>query len=211
MFPVAFFSSIKKGAHKGRIYGSAPEAYGTGLQELINLGNWEKEEDLANCYLRHSKWLYNDSNEPIEDINGLKISLEKAEVVLHSQDNREHDLLDSDDYYQFHGGLSSAIEKISGKMPEILFGDNSRRERPRVYKLSKEIDKVMRSRMLNPRWIEGMKKHAYKGAFEMGATLDYLFGYDASTGLVPDWCYSGIYESWLNDEKVKEFLISNKC
>ena len=127
---------------------------------------------------------------------------------MHNQDNREHDLLDSDDYYQFHGGLSNAVKKVSGREPHLYFGDNSRHKRPKVHKLKKEIDKVIRSRLLNPKWIEGIKEHGYKGAFEMSASLDYLFAYDATTDVVSDWSYSSILKSWLKDEATLKFFMN---
>jgi cobaltochelatase CobN len=127
-------------------------------------------------------------------------------VVLHNQDNREHDLLDSDDYYQFQGGLSAAAETLQGRAPAAWFGDHSRAARPRLHRLEKEFDKVLRSRLLNPRWIEGMRRHGYKGGFEMAASLDYLFAYDASTGCVPDWSYGAVAERWLADPAVRSFL-----
>jgi cobaltochelatase CobN len=126
--------------------------------------------------------------------------------VLHNQDNREHDLLDSDDYYQFQGGLSAAAERLQGQAPALWFADHSRQQRPRVHRLEKELDKVLRSRLLNPRWIEGMRAHGYKGGFELAASLDYLFAYDASTGRVPDWSYGAIVERWLSDRAVIDFL-----
>ncbi|WP_320667711.1 cobaltochelatase subunit CobN [Prochlorococcus sp. MIT 1307] len=202
-------ASIKQGKSGGRVYGSAPGSYGAGLQALIDSGAWENTYDLANAYLEWSQWRYENSDNAIKDIKGLKSCLSDVEVVLHNQDNREHDILDSDDYYQFHGGLTAAVEKTSKRKPDVLFGDNSRPQRPRVHKLSKEIDKVMRSRMLNPRWIKGMQKHGYKGAFEMGASLDYLFAYDASTGQVPNWCYTEICEKWLKEKNIKDFLNAN--
>jgi len=129
-----------------------------------------------------------------------------VQVVLHNQDNREHDLLDSDDYYQFQGGLSAAAEKLQGRAPTLWFGDHSRSQRPRLHRLEREFDKVLRSRLLNPRWIEAMQGHGYKGGFEMAASLDYLFAYDASTGRVPDWGYGAISAAWLEDAAVREFL-----
>ncbi len=202
-----YAASINNGEAMGRVYGSAPEGYGTGLQELINLSSWEKQEDLADCYLKSSKWLYKDSNEPCQDINGLKSSLKKAQVVIHSQDNREHDILDSDDYYQFHGGLFSAVKSLSEEQPSIYFADNSRHSSPKIHNLYKEIDKVVRSRLLNQKWINGMKDHGYKGAFEISASFDYLFAYDASTDSVPEWCYSSILEKWLEDPLTYRFLL----
>ena len=116
---------------QGRIYGSAPGAYGAGLQALMDSGSWDSRSDLGEAFLQWSQWNYGGSSEPSKDRKGLESALQRVQVVLHNQDNREHDLLDSDDYYQFHGGLSAAIEASSGKRPELWFGDHSRRERPR--------------------------------------------------------------------------------
>ena len=191
---------------QGRIYGSAPGAYGAGLQALMDSGAWDSRADLGEAFLQWSQWRYGGSSEPAQDRTGLESALGRVQVVLHNQDNREHDLLDSDDYYQFHGGLSAAVETSSGRRPELWFGDHSRRERPRLHRLEHELDKVMRSRLLNPRWIEGMQRHGYKGAFEMGASLDYLFAYDAATDRVPNWCYGALCNQWLNNPSIVEFL-----
>jgi cobaltochelatase CobN len=197
----------------GRVYGSAPGAYGAGLQALIDSGAWEDRSDLADAFLAWSSWRYDsegpNSNAdvvPRADREGLVERLSSVEVVLHNQDNREHDLLDSDDYYQFQGGLSAAVERVRGERPGLWFGDHSRPQRPRVHRLEKELDKVVRSRLLNSRWLEGMQRHGYKGGFEMAASLDYLFAYDASTGRVPDWSYGAICDCWLRSSGILAFL-----
>ena len=208
-------AAARRDGHCWRVYGSAPGAYGAGLQGLIDSGEWESRADLAAAYLNWSSWRYeglggaDGSSSRLEiqaDRQGFKQRLAAVEVVLHNQDNREHDLFDSDDYYQFQGGLSAAVEAVSGRAPQLWFGDHSRHQRPRVHRLEREFDKVLRSRVLNPRWIEGMQQHGYKGGFEMAASLDYLFAYDASTGRVPDWSYGAITEQWLGDEQVLAFL-----
>ena len=199
----------------GRVYGSAPGAYGAGLQGLIDSGQWEDRSDLAEAFLNWSAWRYEEAGaadaaagglavEP--DRQGLERRLQAVQVVLHNQDNREHDLLDSDDYYQFQGGLSAAVEHVSGRAPALWFGDHARSQRPRLHRLEREIDKVVRSRLLNPRWISAMQEHGYKGGFEFAASLDYLFAYDAATDRVPDWTYGAISEQWLNDPTVLAFL-----
>jgi len=198
-----------------RVYGSAPGAYGAGLQGLIDSGHWESRADLAEAFLAWSSWSYAGEEglgagvgaiEGRADRTGLEQRLAAVQVVLHNQDNREHDLLDSDDYYQFQGGLSAAVEQLSGQAPQLWFADHSRSARPRVHPLEKEFDKVLRSRLLNPRWISAMQRHGYKGGFELAASLDYLFAYDASTGRVPDWSYGAITDQWLGDRKVRQFL-----
>jgi cobaltochelatase CobN len=208
-------AAAQRDGHAWRVYGSAPGAYGAGLQGLIDSGEWESRADLAAAYLNWSSWRYeglggaDGSSSRLEiqaDRQGFEQRLAAVEVVLHNQDNREHDLFDSDDYYQFQGGLSAAVEAVSGRAPQLWFGDHSRHQRPRLHRLEREFDKVLRSRVLNPRWIEGMQQHGYKGGFEMAASLDYLFAYDASTGRVPDWSYGAITEQWLGDEQVLAFL-----
>ncbi|MEB3303118.1 MAG: cobaltochelatase subunit CobN [Cyanobacteriota bacterium] len=204
---------VRAQGHWGRVYGSAPGAYGAGLQALIDSGNWEERSDLADAFLVWSSWRYDSEGPgpaadvvPVADRGGLVERLSAVQVVLHNQDNREHDLLDSDDYYQFQGGLSAAVERVRGQRPSLWFGDHSRPQRPRVHRLEKELDKVIRSRLLNSRWLEGMRRHGYKGGFEMAASLDYLFAYDASTGRVPDWSYGAICDRWLRHSQTLDFL-----
>jgi cobaltochelatase CobN len=203
-------ATARREGHAARIYGSAPGAYGAGLQGLIDSGHWEERGDLGEAFLNWSGWRYEGSGsagcEAVADRAGLENRLRQVQVVLHNQDNREHDLLDSDDYYQFHGGLSAATERVRGRAPALWFGDHSRAQRPRMHRLEKELDKVLRSRVLNPRWIEGMRAHGYKGGFELAASLDYLFAYDASTGRVPDWSYGAICNQWLRSDSVLAFL-----
>ncbi|MCY4359828.1 MAG: cobaltochelatase subunit CobN, partial [Cyanobacteria bacterium MAG APA_bin_95] len=189
------------GRYLGRMYGSAPGAYGAGLQGLMDSGAWETTADLATAFLNWSQWRYSSSAagalQVHQDRDGLCTRLQQVDGVLHNQDNREHDLLDSDDYYQFQGGLAATVTHLRGQAPALWFGDHARPERPRVHRLARELDKVIRSRLLNPRWLEGMGRHGYRGGFELSASLNYLFAYDASTGVVPDWAYGAIAQRWL--------------
>jgi cobaltochelatase CobN len=204
-------AAARREGHSGRVYGSAPGAYGAGLQGLIDSGQWENRRDLGQSFLQWSQWRYDGAPgqaglEAATDRPGLEQRLRQVQVVLHNQDNREHDLLDSDDYYQFQGGLSAATEAVRGTAPALWFADHSRAQRPRLHRLEREFDKVLRSRVLNPRWIEAMQRHGYKGGFEMAASLDYLFAYDASTGRVPDWSYGALCQAWLANPEVRRFL-----
>ncbi|NJR21034.1 MAG: cobaltochelatase subunit CobN [Richelia sp. CSU_2_1] len=135
--------------------------------------------------------------------------LSQMQIVLHNQDNREHDILDSDDYYQFQGGMTAAIRNLQGKNPATYFGDNSIPENPKVRQLREEIARVYRSRAVNPKWIEGAMRHGYKGAFEIAATVDFLFAYDATANCVEDFMYAGIAEAYIFDQKVQEFIQAN--
>jgi cobaltochelatase CobN len=197
-----------------RIFGSKPGAYGAGLQGLIEAQNWTSEQDLARAYINWSSYAYTSTSpvssqgrgEGVAAPEAFEQRLQQMQVVLHNQDNREHDLLDSDDYYQFQGGLTVAIRALTGKNPQTYFGDNSIPENPKVRQLREEIARVYRSRVVNPKWIEGVMRHGYKGAFEMAATVDYLFAYDATANCVEDHMYQGVAEAYLFNPVVQEFI-----
>lgn len=189
-----------------RVYGSKPGSYGAGLQGVIDEKNWNTQEDLAKVYINWSGYAYGNSKQGVSAHESFQNRLKAMQIVMQNQDNREHDILDSDDYYQFQGGLANAVKTISKKDPDIYFGDHSRPETPKVKTLKEELLKVYRSRVINPKWIAGVQRHGYKGAFEMSATLDYLFAYDATTNLVDDFMYEGITESYLLDKQNKAFI-----
>ncbi len=196
-------------AHKRslyRVFGSKPGAYGAGLQAMIDEKNWQTKEDLAKVYINWSGYAYGSDRIGVSAHEVFEKRLADIQVVMHNQDNREHDILDSDDYYQFQGGMANAIQTLKGEQPSIYFGDHSRPENPKVKTLKEELLKVYRSRVINPKWIEGVKRHGYKGAFEMAATMDYLFAYDATTDLVDDFMYEGITEEYLFNEDNRQFI-----
>ncbi len=189
-----------------RVFGSKPGAYGAGMQGLIEAQNWQSDEDLARAYLNWSSYAYDGSGQGYAAPESFQRRLKQLQIVLHNQDNREHDLLDSDDYYQFQGGMTAAVRSLTGKNPEVYFGDNSQPSNPRVRKLTEEIARVYRSRVINPKWIEGVMRHGYKGAFEMAATVDYLFAYDATANCVADYMYEGVAKAYVFDEQVQQFI-----
>ena len=193
-----------------RIFGSKPGAYGAGLQGLIEAQNWTNDEDLARAYINWSSYAYTPTSQGglrgISAPEAFTKRLQQLQIVLHNQDNREHDLLDSDDYYQFQGGLTAAVRAVTGKNPQTYFGDNSLPSNPKVRQLKEEIARVYRSRVVNPKWIAGVMRHGYKGAFEMAATVDYLFAYDATAHCVEDHIYQGVAEAYVFDEQVQEFV-----
>ncbi|WP_009633966.1 cobaltochelatase subunit CobN [Synechocystis sp. PCC 7509] len=189
-----------------RVFGSKPGAYGAGLQGLIEAQNWNDDSDLARAYINWSCYAYSGKKEGRAAPEAFEQRLKSMQIVLHNQDNREHDLLDSDDYYQFQGGLTAAVRSLTGKNPQTYFGDNSIAANPRVRQLKEEIARVYRSRVVNPKWISGVMRHGYKGAFEMAATVDYLFAYDATTRCVEDYMYQGVADAYLLDPAVQDFV-----
>jgi cobaltochelatase CobN len=167
-----------------RVFSPASGNYGAGVLQLMQSGNWSSRADIAEVFLKWGNHAISPDGQITFAENELRNELSGAEAVIQNQDNRDHDILDSDDYFQFQGGLSATIETLRGKEVPVYHGDSSRPESPVIRTLSEELAKVIHSRVLNPRWIEGMRRHGYKGAFEMAATVDYLFGYAMTTEAV---------------------------
>lgn len=180
-----------------RVFSSPPGAYGTGMLELIETRAWRGQADLAAAFLVRGGWAYTEETpEGVSAEPEFRRRLSAIELALHNQDNREHDILDSDDYFQFHGGLVATISALAGRKPRAYFGDSSDPAQPEVRTLQAEALRVYRSRVTNPKWIEAMHRHGYKGGLELAATVDYLFGFSATTGIVTEWMFEGIAESY---------------
>ncbi|WP_047287703.1 cobaltochelatase subunit CobN [Pseudomonas protegens] len=189
-----------------RIFGAKPGAYGAGVQGAIDGRLWQSREDLAEVYLNWGGYAYGGSDEGTAAREQFATRLGQVQAVLQNQDNREHDLLDSNDYYQFQGGMLAAVESLSGAKAASYHGDHSQPDLPKIRTLKEELNRVIRSRAANPKWIEGVKRHGYKGAFEMAATLDNLFAFDATTELIDDHQYALLADAYLLDGSTREFV-----
>jgi len=189
-----------------RVFGPRPGGYGAGLQEVMASGRWNDGADLAQAYLRAGAFAYGQGGHGVAARGSFEQRLAGLDAVLHNQDNREHDVLDSDDYYQFQGGMAVAVEALTGEPAALYHGDFSVPGAPRIRTLGEEVARVVRSRAVNPKWLEGVRRHGYKGAFEMAATVDYLFAFDATTGVVGDHQYALVAEAYLHNDTNREFL-----
>ena len=192
-----------------RLFGSKPGAYGAGLQALIDEKGWTDSSDLARAYIAWGGYAYGAGEEGKAEQSLFEQRLGHVEAVIHNQDNREHDLLDSDDYYQFEGGVTAAVRHIKGTQPIVYHNDHSRPESPKIRTLDEEVGRVVRARATNPKWIEGVMRHGYKGAFEMAATVDYLFAFAATAHAVKDHHFDAVFDAYLMDGRVRDFLKEN--
>ena len=192
-----------------RVFGSKPGAYGAGLQALIDEKGWQGEEDLARAYVAWGGYAYGGAVQGRAEHGLFERRLGAVEAVVQNQDNREHDLLDSDDYYQFEGGMTAAVRVHSGAQPAVYHNDHSRPETPRIRTLEDEIGRVVRARVVNPKWIAGVMRHGYKGAFEMAATVDYMFAFAATAHAVKDHHFDAVFDAYLGDDEVRAFIADN--
>ncbi|MFB6438282.1 cobaltochelatase subunit CobN [Streptomyces sp. NPDC056411] len=190
-----------------RIFGSRPGTYGAGLLQLIDSRDWRTDADLAEVYTVWGGYAYGRGLEGRPAREEMETAYRRIAVAAKNTDTREHDIADSDDYFQYHGGMVATVKALrGGKAPEAYIGDSTRPETVRTRSLVEETSRVFRARVVNPRWIEAMRRHGYKGAFELAATVDYLFGYDATTGVVADWMYDKLAQTYVLDPENRAFL-----
>jgi len=189
-----------------RVFGSKPGTYGAGILPLINEQNWETDADFATAYVNWGGYAYGRQANGADARDEFRHRLSGVEVALHNQDNREHDIFDSDDYLQYHGGMIATIRSLTGRQPRHYFGDSHNPDNPAVRGLKEEVLRVFRSRVANPKWIASIQKHGYKGGLELTATVDYLFGYDATAHVVDDWVYEQLAETYAFDPAMQQFF-----
>jgi cobaltochelatase CobN len=192
-----------------RVFGSKPGAYGAGLLPLIDARNWRTDADLAEVYEVWGGYAYGRGLDGAPARDAMRNAFARIRVAVKNVDVREHDILDSDDFFQYHGGMIAAVRELSGATPHGYIGDSSDPASVRTRALDEEVRRVFRARVANPRWIGAMMRHGYKGAFELSATVDYLFGYDVTAGVVDDWMYGALVEKYVLDDAVSSFMRSS--
>jgi cobaltochelatase CobN len=189
-----------------RIFGSKPGAYGAGLLPLIDTRNWRDDRDLAEVYAVWGGYAYGRGLDGREARRDMETSFRRIAVAAKNQDTREHDIVDSDDYFQYHGGMVAMVRSLTGSNPAAYVGDSALPDQVKTRTLAEETHRVFRARVVNPRWIAAMRRHGYKGAFELAATVDYLFGYDATAGVVDDWMYEKLAAEYVFAAETREFM-----
>jgi cobaltochelatase CobN len=189
-----------------RVFGSKPGSYGAGLLPLIDARNWRDDTDLAEVYAVWGGYAYGRDLPGLPARPDMENAYRRIAVAAKNIDTREHDIADSDDYFQYHGGMIATVRALTGRAPAAYVGDSTSPEAVRTRSLTEETARVFRARVVNPRWIAAMRRHGYKGAFELAATVDYLFGFDATAGVVADFMYEQLAGAYVLDEENQKFL-----
>ncbi|MGZ4443186.1 MAG: cobaltochelatase subunit CobN [Nocardioidaceae bacterium] len=189
-----------------RIFGSKPGAYGAGILPLIESGSWRDDQDLAEVYTAWGGFAYGRDLDGRPAGGDMRASYTRIAVAAKNTDTREHDIADSDDYFQYHGGMVATVRALTGTAPRAYIGDSTTPDAVRTRSLTEETARVFRARVVNPRWVAAMRRHGYKGGFELAATVDYLFGYDATTGVVTDGMYESLARTYALDPETRAFL-----
>jgi cobaltochelatase CobN len=189
-----------------RVFGDRPGAYGCGVSDAIDAKNWKDQKDLSNLYVTWGCYAYGRKHFGISVPEQFKLRLSKINVTVKNQDSREYDILDGDDWYEAHGGMITAVKTLRGEAPRSYCGDSSDPKRVKVRSTAEETNYVFRSRLLNPKWIQSLKRHGYNGASDLCRTLDFVFGWDATVEVVKDWMYEDLTKKYVLDKEMQEWL-----
>ncbi|MEM3594820.1 MAG: cobaltochelatase subunit CobN, partial [Candidatus Jordarchaeaceae archaeon] len=191
-----------------RIFGPRSGEYGTRLVRLIETSNWNSENQVAEAYIASMNNVY------AENVHGKQVDeiyrkiLSNVKIVSQVRDTHEYEVTDLDHYYEFFGGLSKAVETVSGEKPEMLITDTTK-ELIRTETVDKAIQRGVRTRLLNPKWIDAMLKHDYHGGKKIADRVEYLLGFAATTNRVDNWIWSKIAEDYLFNEEMRKRLQEN--
>ena len=188
-----------------RIYGAAPGAYGAGVSALIETGAWTGRDELGDSYLASSANAYGQGLDGRADPEGFSDRVQNADALVHGQDHREVDLLDSTDFAAHEGGFIAAANRL-GAEPRVYHLDTADPEAPRARTLREEINRIVRGRASNPAWIAGMMRHGYRGGAEIARSLEGVFAFAATMPDRLDRQFDRIFDATLGDNDVDAFL-----
>ncbi|AEG15729.1 cobaltochelatase, CobN subunit [Desulfofundulus kuznetsovii DSM 6115] len=189
-----------------RIFSDPPGCYGAGVSNLITARNWRDEKDLGEVYVTWGGYAYSRRSFGKDARPAFRQRLALVEATVKNEDTREIDMYDSDDFYSYHGGMVAAVKAIKGEPPMSFSGDSSDPARVRVRTLDEETRHIFRARVLNPKWIESMKRHGYKGAGDLSHLVEVAFGWDATAGVLEDWLYEALAHKYALDPSMQDWF-----
>ncbi|MFZ2536056.1 cobaltochelatase subunit CobN, partial [Methanothrix sp.] len=189
-----------------RIFGCRPGAYGAGVSDAIDSKNWKNEKDLAEIYVKWGGYAYGRKNFGATVPDEFRRRLSRLDLTVKNEDTREYDMLDGDDFYSYHGGMIAAVKALKGELPCSYCGDSSDPDRVKTRSTAEETKHIFRARILNPKWIESMKRHGYKGAGDISRMVDIAFGWDATAEVLEDWMYEELANKYALDKDMQEWL-----
>ncbi|MDS0474074.1 cobaltochelatase subunit CobN [Natrinema sp. 1APR25-10V2] len=189
-----------------RVFTTRPGGYGAGTNKAVDEGNWDDRSDLASVYVQWGGYAMGSRGRVSDAHDAFERRLSSVDATVKLEDTMEQDEFDSSDWYAFHGGFISAVSEISGEEPASYVGDSSDPDNVDVYTNEEKVRKAMRSRVLNPDWLESMEEHGYKGAGDLSTTVDVTLGWDATTGVVSDTFWEEVAEKFAFDDDRQEWM-----
>jgi cobaltochelatase CobN len=188
------------------VFGDAPGTYGTGINLVLDSKNWETEQDLADVYVRWGGHAFGGGKRGEFQPELFKKRLAATELTVQNLESHDMNILSSDDYNGFQGGMVAAIKSFGGKAPTSYVGDSANRGKPKIRTVAEEMKRVVRTESLNPKYIEGLMQHGYKGAMDMANRLNISFQWDATSNVMEDWMYEDYAKKYAFDPKVQQWM-----
>ena len=189
-----------------RLFGCPPGTYGAGVAELVESKQWQTKEDLGDIYIRYSAHAYGRGVYGTQNPQFFRTLLSRMDVTVKNEDSREYDMMSCTDFYNYYGGLIAAVNTVRGEMPLALVGDSSDPKRVVLRTTQEEAKHVLRARLLNPKWLEGLKRHGYKGAGDISKVMDIIIGWDATAEVMEDWMYERVAGKYALDPEMQAWL-----
>jgi cobaltochelatase CobN len=191
-----------------RIFGPPPGEYGNRLSTLIETAAWDSEADLGNMYIKRTQYIYGDGIVGEESREVFQAALRHTQFITQVRDSHEFEVTDLDHYYEFFGGMAQAATLVSGTRPEVLIADTTK-ERIQVKTIQEAVRQGVITRLLNPKWIEGMLKHPHQGGQSIADRVEYLLGLDATTKSVGTATWSKVAQRFVFDRDMRLKLRAN--
>ncbi|MGI5866206.1 MAG: cobaltochelatase subunit CobN [Syntrophaceticus schinkii] len=189
-----------------RIFGDPPGTYGAGIGDVLDAKNWENIDDLARVYVRWGGHAYGAKAKGAFLPELFSRRMASLDVTIQNQDNREISILNSDDYNAYHGGMIAAVRSLKGEAPRSFCGDSSDRQKVITRSLQDEIKRIFRGEAINPKFIEGMKEHGYRGAADLACYVAHSYQWDATSDVMEDWMYEKYAEKYAFDQEMQEWM-----
>ena len=192
-----------------RIFGDPPGNHGCGVGEVVHASAWKNRKDIADVYTTWGAHAYGRKfrGEKVPEL--FRQQFARLDATVKNRVSREFDILDVDDDYQIVGGMNACVKAYGNKDTVCVIGEASDPKNIRTRLLDEEIRFVFRSRILNPRWIEGLKPHGFRGVQEIMNTIEYTFGWDVTSDAVDDWEYQACAEHFLFNEENRQWIEEN--
>ncbi|WP_196591085.1 cobaltochelatase subunit CobN [Pectinatus frisingensis] len=189
-----------------RIFGDEPGTYGAGVGALLEAKNWDSIDDIADVYVRWGAHAYGGEAKGKYLPQQFRKRLGSLDITIKNEDNHEVNMLSSDDYNAYHGGMIAAVRSIKGAAPRSYCGDSTDRSQVTMHSVQEDTKRLFRSEAINPKFINGMMKHGYKGAADMANYVAHSFQWDATSDVMEDWMYEKYAEKYAFDGKVQQWM-----
>ncbi len=190
-----------------RVFCAQPGVYKAGVSLAVYASAWKAEADLSDIYVFWNGYAYGSGESyGVQAHNELMENLRRVEVTFDKHISDEGDFLNCCGYYSNYGGMTMAAKSISGKTPKTYYGDTRDPANVAVTDFAEEMRRVVRSKLLNPKYIEGMKAHGYKGAGDLNKRIGRVYGFGATTGQVDNWIFDEIAETFVLESEMKAWF-----